>query len=309
MDKEVLVSVLMLVYNHEPYIAQAIEGVLMQKTTFKYELIIGEDCSTDKSRTIIREYQKRYPDIIRPVYWKRNVGGKKNANMIRSLARGKYIALCEGDDYWCDERKLQKQIDFLEENPQYSGVYHNVCCVDERGRKCKRRSIAKYPHKGEQSYTFEMVKGMRLVGQSAGVVHRNLYKNLSKKQMELFHNCDCNGDHKLCAVLSCIGKIYYMEDEMACHRVVLKNGSSWSAQTCGRNMQLANYKMYMALCKLIKEGFDRSYISVDFEKGLCKNSVRIARSVPNLDNVWICLQVLCRYISNRCKEWKKFLHR
>jgi len=110
--EEVLVSVIMLVYNHEAYIAQAIEGVLMQKTNFKYELIIGEDCSTDNSKEIIREYHKKYPDIIYPVYWKKNVGANKNANTIRARARGKYIATCEGDDYWCDEDKLQNQIDF-----------------------------------------------------------------------------------------------------------------------------------------------------------------------------------------------------
>ena len=123
LSKNPLVSVKMITYNHEPYIAQAIEGVLMQKTDFPIELIIGEDCSTDSTREIVLDYQKKYPDIIRVVTSEYNVGMIKNGLRTTKSCRGKYIAFCEGDDYWTDPYKLQKQVDFLEANLDYGMVH------------------------------------------------------------------------------------------------------------------------------------------------------------------------------------------
>lgn len=126
-----LVSVLMITYNHEQYIRDAIEGVLLQKTTFPIELVIGEDCSTDKTRSICIEYQKKYPDIIRLILNEKNLGAHLNLINVLSSCNGKYIALCEGDDYWTNPNKLQIQIDFLENNPDYVGCCHNVYKVDK----------------------------------------------------------------------------------------------------------------------------------------------------------------------------------
>ncbi len=110
--KNPVVSVHMITYNHEPYIRQAIEGVVMQKTDFEFELVIGEDCSTDKTREICFEYQKKYPDKIRVLWWHENVsklGG--NGGRVTARCRGDFIAFCEGDDYWIDPLKLQRQYD------------------------------------------------------------------------------------------------------------------------------------------------------------------------------------------------------
>lgn len=116
--KNPVVSVHMITYNHEPYIRQAIEGVMMQKTDFEFELIIGEDASQDKTREICFEYQKKYPDKIRVLWWHENVsklGGNSRRNMAR--CRGEFIAFCEGDDYWTDPLKLQKQVDVMRQHP------------------------------------------------------------------------------------------------------------------------------------------------------------------------------------------------
>ncbi len=118
-----MVSVLMITYNHESYIAQAIEGVLMQKTDFAIEIVIGEDCSTDRTREIVLDYQKKYPELIRVIISDNNVGMMNNSKRTMAACRGKYIALCEGDDYWTDPLKLQKQVDFLESNPDYVMVH------------------------------------------------------------------------------------------------------------------------------------------------------------------------------------------
>ena len=116
--KHPVVSVHMITYNHEPYIRQAIEGVMMQKTDFEFELIIGEDASQDKTREICFEYQKKYPDKIRVLWWHENVsklGG--NGRRVSARCRGEYIAFCEGDDYWIDPLKLQKQVDVMRKYP------------------------------------------------------------------------------------------------------------------------------------------------------------------------------------------------
>lgn len=115
--KHPVVSVQMITYNHEPFIQQAIEGVMMQQTDFEFELVIGEDCSQDKTREICLEYQKRYSDKIRVLWWHENVsrlGG--NARRVLARSRGEYIAFCEGDDYWTDPLKLQKQVDVMRQH-------------------------------------------------------------------------------------------------------------------------------------------------------------------------------------------------
>jgi glycosyltransferase involved in cell wall biosynthesis len=123
MAKEPLVSVWMTTYNHEPYIARAIEGVLMQETDFPVELVIGEDCSTDRTREIVMEYQKRRPDVIRVVTSDRNVGLFENDRRVNRALRGKYVAFCEGDDHWIHTRKLQMQVDIMDAHPDV-GLVH-----------------------------------------------------------------------------------------------------------------------------------------------------------------------------------------
>lgn len=121
--KAPLVSVRMITFNHEKYIADAIEGVVNQKCNFEYELIIGEDRSTDNTRDVCLAFQKRYPNIIRVLYSEKNVGGWANSCRTRMACRGEYMALCEGDDYWCDPLKLQKQVDVFKALPSISLVF------------------------------------------------------------------------------------------------------------------------------------------------------------------------------------------
>lgn len=118
-----LVSICCITYNHAPYIRECLDGFMMQKTNFPIEIIINDDASTDGTTEIIKEYEARYPDIIKPIYQIENQYSKgvrgMYANFCFPRAQGKYIALCEGDDYWTDPLKLQKQVDFLESHPDY----------------------------------------------------------------------------------------------------------------------------------------------------------------------------------------------
>lgn len=112
-----LVSVCMTAYNHAPYIARAIEGVLAQRTTFGVELVLSDDCSTDATGAICRDYAARYPDRIRLVTGPVNVGMRANYRRTIEACRGRYVALCDGDDWWCDPLKLQRQVEALEADP------------------------------------------------------------------------------------------------------------------------------------------------------------------------------------------------
>lgn len=136
MNNEIMVSVLCIAYNHEKYIRQCLESLLMQKTNFNYEIIVHDDASTDNTANIIREYEKKYPEVVKPIYQSENQyskGVQIGATYITPMIRGKYVAHCEGDDFWMDPYKLQKQFDIMEKNPDCSICTHRVMDVTESG--------------------------------------------------------------------------------------------------------------------------------------------------------------------------------
>ena len=131
---EILVSVVCIAYNHGKYITDALNGFVNQKTNFKYEVIVHDDASTDNTADIIREYEQKYPDLIIGMYETVNqhsIPGVSIRRIVSGKIRGKYVALCEGDDYWIDEKKLQKQVSFLEANPEYSLCATSAYCLNE----------------------------------------------------------------------------------------------------------------------------------------------------------------------------------
>lgn len=127
-----LVSIVTITYNHEPYIRKCIEGILMQQVNFSIEFIIAEDCSTDGTLAICKEYATKYPDIIKLITSETNVGALYNEVRAIASAKGKYIAFCEGDDYWTEPLKLQKQVDFLENNLDYSVCFTRYNIYEEK---------------------------------------------------------------------------------------------------------------------------------------------------------------------------------
>lgn len=130
-----MVSVFIITYNHEKYIKEALDCILMQKCDFDFDIVVGEDCSTDNTRTILLEYQKKYPSKFRLLLHEKNIGAMNNQMETLSACKGKYIALCEGDDYWTDPLKLQKQVDFLESHEDYNGVFHKVSLLSNTTNK------------------------------------------------------------------------------------------------------------------------------------------------------------------------------
>lgn len=139
-EKEPLVSICCLTYNHAKYVRQCIDGFLMQKTSFPIEILVHDDASTDGTDVILQEYESKYPNIIFPIYETENkysngYRGRMDIVFNYSRARGKYIASCEGDDYWTDPLKLQKQVDFMESHPEYSICFHRCQHLYEKTGK------------------------------------------------------------------------------------------------------------------------------------------------------------------------------
>jgi glycosyltransferase involved in cell wall biosynthesis len=214
-----VVSVCLITYNHEKYIRKAIESVLQQRTLFSYELIIAEDCSTDNTRNIIQEYSKKYPSIIRLILQEKNVGPENNFIDLLSSAKGKYIAYFEGDDYWTDNEKIQKQVEFLENHPEFVLVFHNVDVVSQEGKFISKV----YPKKRKQVIKFiDLVKGDYTKTCSS------IFRNDLRKLRPIFDKVLRPDDTTLYMLLLDGSSAYYIEDSMAAYRI--HEGGIWSTR-------------------------------------------------------------------------------
>ncbi len=245
-----LVSVIVPTYNHEKYIGETLDSILRQKVNFEYEIIVGEDSSEDNTRKIIKQYEKKYAEKMVCVYRKDNLGGKRNSeDIIFDRVRGQYIAFCEGDDNWCAEDKLQKQIDFLRQNPKYIGVASNVNTINKYGVVLKKNPQFKYMD--EHIYTMEnALKGEEL-GQVAGVVYRNFFRKMTNREIAYYKKCTMNGDIKLCVTAAMYGDIYYLSDITANYRWVRHGGDNWNSKIEGRNMNGFYFDTFLSLQKYI----------------------------------------------------------
>ena len=134
---DIQVSVCVVTYNQENYIAECLESLVTQQTSFKFEIIVGEDCSTDGTRAIVQQYVEQYPDLIVPLFYEENVGAVENVKRVYKAAKGKYIAHLDGDDMALPN-KLQRQFNILEANPDCSICVHNMNAVDEDSQKMDR---------------------------------------------------------------------------------------------------------------------------------------------------------------------------
>jgi glycosyltransferase involved in cell wall biosynthesis len=224
-QKKIMVSVYMITYNHEQFISQAIEGVIMQQTNFPLELVIGEDCSTDNTRKICMEYQTKYPDIIRLLLPEKNIGMQQNSMKTFQSCIGKYIAICEGDDYWTDPYKLQKQVDFLESNEEYIITYHDFISLNTENNLLAE---SQYPDECKIDFSAsELKRGAYIL--TLTLCFRNIIKEFPQEMYNI-----TNGDTFLIALLGQYGKGRYCNDiKPAVYR--LHQGGVWSS--AGENLK------------------------------------------------------------------------
>lgn len=217
-----LVSICSITYNHAPYIRECLDSFLMQKTDFPYEIIINDDCSTDGTTEIIKEYAEKYPDIIHPIFQDENQYQKGVRGMFQHFviprAKGKYIALCEGDDYWTDPLKLQKQVDFLESHPDYGMCYTKTKYFYQRLNKFGKENWGGPFTELDQLLIFNycVPTASIVIRHSILSQYYESVKETTKWEM---------GDYPMSLYASGISKIYFM-DECLCVYRVLPNSAS-----------------------------------------------------------------------------------
>lgn len=208
--KEILVSISCITYNHAPYIRQCLDGFLMQKTDFAFEVLIHDDCSTDGTTDIIKEYEAKYPNIIKPLYEEENqwIKGRRGSGVFNfPRAQGKYIAMCEGDDYWTDPQKLQRQVDFLETNPDYSMCFHGAEVLNESVYPFSYKSLENREYSSD-----ELFKDWIVPTASMLFKREVLYSLVCDKRI-------LNGDINLVLASANSGRVFGMSDKMSVYRV------------------------------------------------------------------------------------------
>ena len=237
-----IVSVCTTTYNHELFIAEAIESFLMQETNFPFELVIDEDCSTDSTANVILKYAKEYPNIIKANIRQKNVGAK--INWIEGLrrAKGKHIALCEGDDYWTDPLKLQKQVGFLTGNQSYFACFHDCIQVYDEGKDNAIQQLKIGNRKIETEVDLLSIIEENNIA-TASILYRNTIKDIPN-----FFTQSSKGDYSLMVIIASLGKIKYLPEVMSAYRV--HAGGIWSSKS-----QMYKEKENIKFYTLLQEHF------------------------------------------------------
>jgi glycosyltransferase involved in cell wall biosynthesis len=216
----VKLSVMVITYNHERFLAQALESIFAQRVNFEYEIIVGEDCSTDGTREVLNSLCRRYPGRIVSLFRERNMGAMKNLQDTLAACQGQYIALLEGDDFWICDDKLQRQIDFLDTNPDCAISCHRARFLDEMD--AAKHTL--YPTLPAGAYTLDQLLGGNFVMTCTAVCRRKYLDRLPDWFLDL-----SLGDWPLFALLATRGSINLMDDVMATYRV--HPGGIWSSRS------------------------------------------------------------------------------
>ena len=293
------ISVCILCYNHQAFIEKCLDNVLAQKTDFSFEIVLGDDCSTDNSVDICVEYQKRYPEKIRLFLNETNQGLIRNYVNLLSQCRGTFIAICAGDDYWCDENKLQKQVTFLSENPDYSMCFTNAYTEShfpgDDSRKVLFGDIENREYQGDEII-------LKWTVPASSVVFRNhLFDPLV-----LLNRVYYAEDLVTYLLLKQYGKLYGMADVTT---VYVLHGNSINGSKRSTEEFLFRYKTTL---KSIDEELDRKYHPIiakdlsiafykaakdDFKRGSKRNALRLLFEALVYNPFSVCYQLWKSLIS------------
>jgi glycosyltransferase involved in cell wall biosynthesis len=304
MTEAPLVSVKMITYNHKPYIARAIEGVLQQKTNFPFELVIGEDFSTDGTREIVFEYQKKYPDIIHVITSDENVGMRKNSNRTRKACRGKYLAFCEGDDYWQRQDKMQIQVDYLEKHPK-CGLVCSSYDIYHPGTQKKIKDYIKYRKwKPPENPTIDdLLNGEYKTGGYCKTCTVMLKRILCEQIIEsdpYLHQSDhfLMGDTQLWTAISAIAPLHYIPDSLATYSISDESATRSKDTKKLLRFSISVAEMYLYLFDKYKPSSSKRHI---YESMWFDCSMRLAFHEGNGDHAANLLKM------NRNLSWQQWL--
>ncbi len=261
MEKEILVSVICAAFNHAQYIANTLESFVMQKTNFRFEVLVHDDASSDDTAKIITEYANKYKDIIVPVIQTENQYSKGVMiidDILIPKARGKYIALCEGDDFWTDENKLQRQVDFLENNESYSACVHNT--MQYNCAKQRNEGLVVANNTEHDVELKNIIYGMDNAYQTSSLVVR---KDVIENMPEFYYiaNKYGFGDYPLAIWCAIKGKIKFLPLNMSTYRL-LSNPTSWSASQNSRQKLIKRREGIIATLCSVKNFVDESSVKL-----------------------------------------------
>ena len=295
-NNDIMVSIICTVFNHEKYLRKCLDGFVEQKTNFKYEVLIHDDASTDSSADIIREYEAKYPDLIKPIYQTENQyskGIKIWWTYLFPRAKGKYIALCEGDDYWCDKYKLQRQFDALEKHSDCVFCTHKVRNIFEDGTY-KKTTIPSFKLNNikipSASWIRLLCTGMPF--QTSSYFFRSEIVKKCIDSLPKFISVSKVGDVPLMLLYANEGKCLYIDKEMSCYR----NNSvgSWSNTQRSLDDQIFSCRN----CIERMESFDE-YSDYKYSKWVNISILRSKLNIETINN---------RYKSCFKKEYRSILY-
>lgn len=236
--KDYILTVYCLAFNHEKYIEKTLKGFVEQITEYPFKVVVHDDASTDSTRKIIQRYAEEYPDIIFPIYQDENQYSQGKGifeNFIKPCVEGKYIAICEGDDYWCDPNKLQKQISYMEQNPDCSLCVHNTEMIDENG---KSKNVYFNKSSVEQDYSAEEI----IECGGGGLFHTSSF--VMRADIRLAQPREFKikgiGDYTQAMFMALNGAVHYFPDVMSKYRVGSIN--SWVKKN---SSDVEKYKKYV----------------------------------------------------------------
>ncbi len=280
------VSLLIITYNQERFIGQAIDSALAQQVSFPIEILVGDDFSTDRTRDIIREYEQRHPGLVRGVFHPRNLGKNGGINFLETLkqAKGEYYAVMDGDDYWTNPLKIQKQTDFLDRHPDCSTVFHNALITYEDG-------TPSYILNGPDTKPFFTLDD--LIGEDEiwfMATSSTMYRNSIKEYPDWFKE-SVSGDIPRLILKAKQGKIGYLPEVMSVYRKN-RGGTSFTDRYDNDVFLRNRIAMY--------EGIDRE-LNYQYSRPLQKNMARYYKMMLNAEpyrsSYLARLPILWRYIS------------
>lgn len=236
---DLMVTIRCITYNHEPYIRQCLEGFVMQKTNFRFEAIVHDDASTDGTAAIIEEYAKKYPDIIKPIFETENQYSKRDGSIRRIMnehTHGKYVAMCEGDDYWIDPLKLQKQVDFLENHNDYGLIYTNVDFYYQDQNTYKKKYLTLCKIKQPNNFEDHLINPGYIA--PCTWLYRQKYAFLQRRAY-------IDGTYPLALDVFADSDIYFMDNSTAVYRVLNESASHSKSLQKRYNFGIGVFKIQM----------------------------------------------------------------
>ena len=298
-------------YNHEKFIAQCLDSFLMQKTNFPFEIIVHDDASLDHTSEIIREYETKYPSIIKPIIEEENLYSRDlllfRLIMVKHI-NTKYVATCEGDDYWSDECKLQKQYDFMECNQEYSAIGHLTRTIDSSNQDV----VGSFIDSVTGEYGVKENQNWQLFAHYSSYFYRNIFLKMTDREKNNFFSLSVPGDRSYPILFMKYGKLYVLPEEMSVYRYM----SCPTSFTCQKENH-SIYKCYMESVNLDKYAMSIG-IDVDYsqhQKKLLCNAFGLLVKSGNRDFIRI-IHIRNNYIRDFgiCfvfvlkRVWNKILH-